>query len=236
VTPAPPTPRPNGLPRSPRVIARALAALLALAACLLAGGCATVQPPPLGVHELAEAQTFPFFRVYWVGPRFEGYPLVTADSLNDYISTVGSSVDYGNCVSGKSSALSGSGCVLPLTITTLLYTRRPNAPLGPQRNTVLHGVPAVIYDGGRSIELYSGRLAIDISAESPAAGLRAAGALHPINATGSPTDPLPPPVFCPGLTPARPPALRALMLALPGHPCQKVARTLAIDRALFGKG
>jgi hypothetical protein len=30
--------------------------------------------------------------------------------------------------------------------------------------------------------------------------------------------------------------VRAALLDLPGHACQKVAATLKIDRALFGKG
>ncbi len=242
-----------------------LATLLAAAACLAAGGCATVQPAPVGVRELAEAQTFPFYRVYWVGPRFGAYSLAAADGLRNYSSTAGDSVYYGNCVSGKSSALGSSGCVLPLQIATLIYTRHANAPLAPQRNTILRGVPAVIYDGGRSIELYSGRLAIDVFSEGLPAGLRAVRALRPLNASGSAAGrfgdasrngdsrrrrvspgfgaasvsrigPLPPPVYCPGLSPARPAALQALLLELPGRPCQKVAQTLRIDRALFGKG
>lgn len=226
-------------PRRP--IARACGALpalaaFALAACLLADGCANVQPAPLGVRALAEAQTFPLYRLYWVGPRFGSYPLAAANGLNEYNSAVGNSVYYGNCVSGKSSALGGSGCVLPLQVTTLIYTRHANAPLGPQRNTVLRGVPAVIYDGGRSIELYSGRLAIDVFSESLSAGLRAVRALRPLNASGSAATSLPPPAYCPGLSRTRSAPVRALLLDLPGRPCQKAAQALAIDRALFGKG
>jgi hypothetical protein len=207
-----------------------------LAACVLAGGCATVQPAPLGARELAEAQTFPFYRVYWVGPRFGSYRLAGAEGLANYNSAIGQSVYYGSCLSGKSTALSGSGCVLPLQVTTLLYTRHANAPLGPQRNTVLRGVPAVIYGGGSSIELYSGRLAIDVFADGLSHGLRAVRALRPLNAPGSGAGPLPAPVFCPGLTPSRPAAVRALLLTLPGRPSQQAAQTLAIDKALFGKG
>ncbi|MGH2855840.1 MAG: hypothetical protein ACRDLF_16825 [Solirubrobacteraceae bacterium] len=207
-----------------------------LAACLLAGGCATVQPALIGARELAEAQTFPFYRVYWVGPRFSSYRLAGAEGLPNYNSAIGESVYYGSCLSGKSTALGGSGCVLPLQVTTVLYARRANAPLGPQRNTILRGVPAVIYDGGSSIELYSGRLAIDVLSNRLSDGLRAVRALRPLNAPGSAVTALPPPVFCPGLSPHRPAALRALLLELPGHPCQKVAQTLAVDRALFGKG
>jgi hypothetical protein len=207
-----------------------------LAACLLASGCANVQPGPLGASALAEAQTFPFFRLYWVGPRFGSEPLAAVDGLRNYISSVGDSVYYGNCATGKGAGLGGNGCVLPLQVTTLVYTRHANAPLGPQRNTVLRGVPAVIFNGGESIELYTGRLAVNVFSENLSNGLRAVNALRPLNAPGSATAPLPPPVYCPGLSGPRPAAVQAALLDLPGHACQRVAATLAVDRALFGKG
>jgi hypothetical protein len=223
-------------PRPSPPIARALLAVLGLLACVAASGCANSQPGPVGMRELAEAQAFPFYRVYWVGPRFENLPLAAADGLRNYNLTTGDSVYYGGCVSGKSSALGGSGCVLPLQVATLIYVRHANAPLGAQRNTILRGVPAVVYDGGRSIELYSGRLAIDVFSEDLSAGLRAISGLRPLNAPGSAAGPLPPPVYCPGLSGPRPAPLKALLRDLPGHPCQKVAQALAVDRALFGKG
>lgn len=209
-------------------------AAILLAATLLAGGCATSQPTPITVRELAEAQTFPFFRVYWVGPRFGSYRLVAADGRANYTSSIGDSVYYGNCLPGKTSALGGGGCELPLRITTLIYTRHANASLGAQRNTILRGVPAAIYDGGDTVELYSGRVAIDVFSDDLAEALRAIRALRPLNAPGFGA--LPPPVYCPGLSGPRPAAVRAALLDLPGHACQKVAATLKIDRALFGKG
>lgn len=209
-------------------------ALLALFACLLAGGCATAQPPALNVRELAEAQTFPFYRIYWVGPHFGSYHLAAADGRNNYISTFGDSVYYGNCVSGKTTAL-GGGCELPLQINTLIYTRHANAPLGPQRNTLLRGVPAVIFDGGHSIELFSGRLMIEVFSDDLSEALRAVRALRPLNLPGSAARPLPPPVYCPGLSGPRPAPVQAALRKLPGHPCQRLAATLAIDKALFGK-
>ncbi len=224
------------LRRPRRPLAFSLAALLAASACLAAGGCATVQPAPLGVRELAEAQTFPFYRLYWVGPRFGSDPLAAADGIRNYNSAVGDSVYYGDCASGKAAGLGGNGCVLPLQVATLIYARHANAPLGPQRNVLLRGVPAVIYDGGDSIELYSGRLAIDVFSEGLSDGLRAVHALRPLNAPGSAVALLPPPVYCPGLSGPRPAAVRAVLRNLPGHACQKVAQTLAVDRALFGKG
>jgi hypothetical protein len=216
---------------------RAVALLgVALAACLLAGGCAANQPAPPSVRELAEAQTFPFYRVYWVGPRFGAYRLVAADGRANYDSTIGDSVYYGNCLPGKTTALGGGGCELPLRVTTLIYTRHANASLGAQRNTIMRGVPAVIYNGGGAVELYSGRVTIDVFSDDLAEARRAIDALRPINAPGSATAALPPPVFCPGLSGPRPAAVRRALLDLPGHPCQKAASTLRIDRGLFGKG
>jgi hypothetical protein len=207
-----------------------------LAAALFASGCATSQPAPITVRELAEAQTFPFYRVYWVGSRFGSYRLVAADGRQNYISSIGDSVYYGNCLPGKTSALGGGGCELPLRVTTLIYTRHANASLGAQRNTILRGVPAVIYNGGDTVELYSGRVAIDVFSDDLSEALHAIRALRPLNAPGSAAGRLPPPVYCPGLSGPRPAAVRAALLALPGHACQKVAATLRIDRALFGKG
>jgi hypothetical protein len=233
--PARPRRRPRP-PARPRRTPHALAALLAALAALLAGGCATQQPAPLGVRELAEAQTFPFYRVYWVGPRFGAWRVVAADGRYNYVSTAGDGVYYGNCVTGKSTALGGSGCELPLQVTTLIYIRHANAPLGPQRNALLRGVPAVIFDGGHSVELYSGRVAIDVFSDDLSEALRAIGMLRPLNAPGSAAEPLPPPVYCPGLSGPRPAAVEAALRNLPGHACQQVAATLAIDKALFGKG
>ncbi len=207
-----------------------------LAAAVLAGGCATSQPAPITVRELAEAQTFPFYRVYWVGPRFGAFRLVAADGRENYASSVGDSVYYGNCLPGKTSALNGGGCELPLRITTLIYTRQANASLGAQRNTILRGVPAVIYNGGDTVQLYSGRVTIEVFSDDLSEALRAIKALRPLNAPGSAVGALPPPVYCPGLSGPRPAAVRAALLDLPGHTCQKVAATLKIDRALFGKG
>jgi hypothetical protein len=222
--------------RALRASHRFIAPLLACSLALLGGGCATVRPGPITTRELAEAQTFPYYRVYWVGPRFGSYPLAAADGRKSYSSAVGDSVYYGDCLAGKSTALGSSGCQLPLQINTLIYVRHANAPLGAQRNAVLRGVPAVIYDGGHSIELYSGRLAIDVFSDSLAEALRGVRGLRPLNAPGSATGSLPLPVYCPGLSGPRSPRLRAILNHLPGHACQRAAAALAADRALFGKG
>ena len=66
----------------------------------------------------------------------------------------------------------GGSCLLPLQVTTVIYRLHSNATLGPQRNIVVRGVPATVYDEGRSIEIYSGRVAIDIFSDTFSHALR----------------------------------------------------------------
>jgi hypothetical protein len=205
--------------------------LAILCAAMIAGGCATGRPRPVLGQELAEAQTFPYYKVYWVGPRFAGYPLTAADGQKGYISTVGDSVYYGDCVHSKGVFGVGS-CQLPLQVTTVIYSLHSNASLGPQRNTVIRGIPAVVYDEGRSIELYSGRMAIDIFSDTFARALRAAGQLLPLNAPGSASGDLPPPVFCPGLSGPMDAQLQRVMKNLPGHACQQAQAAVAFANSL----
>ncbi len=206
-------------------------ALATLGLALVAAGCGTGHPRPITAGTLAEAETFPYFRVYWVGPRFAGQPLAAADGQVGYDSGIGDSVYYGDCVQRKG-VFGGGSCLLPLQVTTVIYRLHSNKALGPQRNTVIRGVPAVIYDEGRSIELYSGRQAIDVFSDSLAPGLRAAQALLPLNAPGSATGPLPQPVFCPGLSGAQSPRVRAAMARLPGHACQQAHAVEALNQRL----
>jgi hypothetical protein len=208
---------------------RAVRAGVAVAvACLaaLAGGCGTGHPRAIAASELAEAQTFPYFRVYWVGPRFEGHPLAAADGQKGYISSVGASVYYGDCVHGKG-IFGGGSCLLPLQVTSVIYRLHSNATLGPQRNIVVRGVPATVYDEGRSIELYSGRVAIDIFSDNFAHAHAAALALLPLNAPGSASGDLPPPIYCPGLSGALSAQLQRVMDRLPRRACQRASQALA---------
>lgn len=205
-------------------------ALCALVVCAAAAmcGCGTAHPPPLDARALSRAQTFPYFRIYWAGPRFDGRPLVAVDGRQAYSGGIGDSVYYGDCVPGKGSLGGGGGsCGLPLQVTTVIYRLHSNAALGAQRNALLRGVPATIYDEGRSIELYSGRVAIDVSSDSPTSALLAVTRLQALNAPAGSPGPLPPPVYCPGLNGPVPRALGMELGRLPGHPCQRARAALA---------
>jgi hypothetical protein len=220
-------------PRIARTALRASLALAALCAALAAGGCATGHPRPLAAGTLAEAETFPYFPVYWAGTRFAGQPLAAVDGQENYDSGVGDSVYYGDCVHRKG-IFGGGNCLLPLQVTTVIYGLHSNATLGPQRNTVIRGVPAVVYDEGRSIEIYSGRTAIDVFSDTFAHAYRAALQLRPINAPGSASGKLPAPVFCPGLSGSVSAALSRVMADLPGHICQRAAAQEAETKRLLG--
>jgi hypothetical protein len=212
----------------------ALSALLlvALVACpVLTDGCATGQPGPLSAKSLQEAETFPYYPIYWVGRYFGAYPLTAADGKKGYSSAIGDSVYYGDCVRDKG-IIGGGSCQLPLQVTTVIYRLHSNTTLGAQSNTVIRGVPAVVYDEGRSIELYSGRQAIDIFSDTFSHARHAAQALRPLNAPGSAIGPLPPPVYCPGLSGPRPGSVRATLSHLPEHACQHAAAIEALTRSL----
>ncbi len=126
-------------------------ALAALAAAALVSGCGTTHPPPITRAALTEAQTFPYFKIYWAGPTFAGSPLAAVDGLKSYSAGIGDSVYYGDCVSGKGLLGGGGSCLLPLQVTTVIYGLHSNSSLGPQRNTLVRGVPATIYNEERSI-------------------------------------------------------------------------------------
>jgi hypothetical protein len=203
-----------------------LAFCAAILAALLLSGCGTTHPRAIEAGELAQAQTFPYFRVYWVGDSFLGHQLVSADGQRGYISSIGDSVYYGDCVKGKG-ILGGGSCVLPLQVTTVIYRLHSNAALGRQRNIVVRGVPATVYEGGRSIEIYSGRVAIDVFSDTFAHAYAAAEQLRPINAPGSEREDLPAPVYCPGLSGPQSTLVARVMSSLPARACQRASAQLA---------
>jgi hypothetical protein len=211
--------------------ARGGALLSACALLALAGACSTGRPAPIKKDALVESQTFPYFRLYWVGPTFEQYHLSAADGLRGYRSNVGPSVYYGDCVHYKG-IFGGGSCLLPLQVTTVVYRLHSNATLGPQRNTVVRGVPAVVYDEGRSIELYTGRVAIDVFSDQYSRAIAAARKLVPLNATEAAGGDLPPPVYCPGLSGRIDGGLSAVMNRLPGRVCQRARAELAYAKSL----
>ena len=128
-------------------------------------GCATAPAPPISAKQLAYARSFNLFTVYWAGKRMDGIPLTEADGLGDYVAPIGVSMFYGNCL--HQSLLKLGGCTLPLKITTVWYVPHSNRSLGPQRSVRLHGVPALIFNHGDEVELYTDAMAVDVIGATP---------------------------------------------------------------------
>jgi hypothetical protein len=212
-----------------RRAAHASLLIVAIGVALALAGCGTGHPRAIGAGSLVEAETFPYYRVYWAGLSFAGHPLAAADGQKGYINSVGDSVYYGDCAKGKG-IFGGGSCLLPLQVTTVIYRLHSNSTLGPQRNIFVRGVPATVYDEGRSIELYSGRVAIDIFSDTFVHAYAAALALRPLNAPGSAGEDLPPPIYCPGLSGPSGAELKRAMRHLPGRACQH-AEALAATAA-----
>jgi hypothetical protein len=184
-----------------------------LLTCIACAGCSTGPPPPVGAQELSQAETFPYYKLYWVGRSFLHHPLTAVDGRATYNPVNGESDYYGSCSSGG--GLLGEGaCNLPLRVTTLVYVPHPNRPLGEQQNVLIRGVPATIYNRGRSINLYSGHLAIELTADTAAHAMLAAGWLRPLNAPGAAGETLPLPTYCPRLYGPRPRQVRSVMAQL----------------------
>jgi hypothetical protein len=179
---------------------------LPIVAILTAGavlaGCATHPAPPISAGAIASARTFKEYTVYWAGLAVDGTPLTQVDTPRTFYAPVGFTAYYGNC--GSRGVLHDEGCNLPLKISTSVYSPHSDAAFGPQHWLQLHGVPAVVYHGGDDIEIYTDRMDIDISADSPVRAQDAARALELFNRGPSPGFPaFPQPVYTPNLSPAQ---------------------------------
>ncbi|MGA2007584.1 MAG: hypothetical protein ABSH27_08525 [Solirubrobacteraceae bacterium] len=172
----------------------ALAAVVALAVVLT--GCSTHEVSPITPAALASARAFSEYLDFWAGLSVDGVPLTVADTPNDFYSPVGFTMYYGNC-EGRGTLRDG-GCTLPLKITTTIYSPHSDASFGPQHWVEVHGVPAVVYDGGKEIEIYTDHQDVDIVADSPARAAAAAAALKPFNRVLPPGAPdFPQPLYTP---------------------------------------
>jgi hypothetical protein len=75
-------------------------------------------------------------------------------------------------------------------------------------------------------------VAIDIFSDTFSHALAAAMQLLPLNAPGTASGNLPPPVYCPGLSGALEAKLRGVLESLPGHACQHAAAAVAFGKSL----
>jgi hypothetical protein len=162
--------------------ARELAALAALCAVGL-GGCGnTLQDQPVAHNILEDVMVSPY-PVYWLGGSFE-HLAITEVARDPSDAT---SFQYGDCLVG------GQGtCVAPVRVVTSPDNSfLPGGAYGSYRTVRVRGVPAVLAQGGDTVEMATGPVVVDIYATTPRAAAAAAQTVVPINAIGEPQAALP---------------------------------------------
>ena len=155
--------------------------LATLCAVAIAGCGDTLQDQPIP-HNLLEGMVLSPFPVYWLGGSFGG--MAISEAVHDPGGAF--TVKYGDCLEGGQGA-----CIRPL----LLVTSPDNSflPKGsaPTHTTGIRGVAAVVTQGGRTIELVTGPVVVEIHAKDPGVATAAARTMVPINAPGAPESQLP---------------------------------------------
>jgi hypothetical protein len=173
--------------------------VVAVGACVALAACSTRPAPAISADQLSYARSFDLYTVYWAGMRLDGIPLTQADGLASYDSHYGVTLSYGNCV--HKSLLALGGCTLPVRITTVWYIPHSNVSFGRYRYIRLHGVPALVTNGGEEIEIYTGPVAVDVIGATPKLTRDAANALRPFNRPQNGSWPaFTPPQYQPGVS------------------------------------
>jgi hypothetical protein len=169
-------------PPRTRGLAAGSAALLALCALALSACGNTLQDEPVAPSFLEPLVMQEEFPVYWLGGAFRRLPIINVarDSSGAY------EIQYGNCTQGGENV-----CVTPLQIVTSPDNSFRPGGSTPQRPVTMRGAPGTVAQSGRTIELSTGGVVVDIYAASPALARAAAEGIVAIGATQSPGTPLP---------------------------------------------
>jgi hypothetical protein len=147
------------------------------------GGCGdTIQDQPIP-HNVLEGMLLSPFPVYWLGGSFGG--LAITEAVRDPGGAF--SVRYGDCLEGGQGA-----CVRPLLVTTSPDNSFVPGGSSHGRKAQIRGVPAVLAQGGATIEIPTGPVLVEINAQDARRARAAARTIVPINAIGAPGSPLPP--------------------------------------------
>jgi hypothetical protein len=164
-----------------RLGARPLAALAALCAVAL-GACGnTLQDQPIP-HNILEGVLLAPYPVYWLGGSFQG--LALTEAAHDPGGAF--AIQYGDCLEG------GQGvCVPPLRVVTSPDNSYLPGGTTPRTTARIRGVAAVVAQGGKTIEVPTGGVVVDIHANDARLASAAAQTIVPINAVGAPREPLP---------------------------------------------
>jgi hypothetical protein len=159
--------------------------LLGALSALTLGACGdTLQDRPIS-HSTLESLIEAPFPVYWLGPGFNG--LAVTEATHDPGAAY--TVQYGNCLSGGQAT-----CVPPLRVVSSPDNSFLPGGSTPSHTVSIRGVRAVIAQDGRAIAIATAGVVLDIYANDPQLALAAARTAVPINRTGAPEGPLPPPL------------------------------------------
>ena len=173
-------------PQHPRVRALAASAALLALAGLGLGACAnTLQNQPVAPSFLEPLVLQGEYPVYWLGGAFRGLPIISVarDPGGAY------SIKYGNCTQGGENV-----CVTPLEVVTSPDNSFRPGGSTPQRRISVRGVASTAEQGGRTIEVSTGGVVVDVYADSAALARAAAETMVSINAVELPGAPLPRPL------------------------------------------
>ncbi len=161
---------------------RLAAVSLALLCALALGACGdTVQDRPIP-HNMLEGMILAPFPVYWLGGSFAG--MAVTEATHDASGSF--SIQYGDCLQG------GQGtCVPPLRVVT-----SPDNSFLPGGSvasgaTRVRGVPALLDRAGTTLVIPTAGVVVDVFAADARTARAAAATIVPINAVGSPGEPLP---------------------------------------------
>jgi hypothetical protein len=164
-----------------RLIARPLAELALLAPIGLAA-CGSTLQDELVAHNVLEQVLASKFTVYWLGESYRNLSITEASKDPGGAITF----HYGDCLQGG-----GNTCVTPLRVVSSPDNSFVPAGSAHVRRVELRGVPALIAADGTTIEIPTGEVVVDVSAQTAALARAAVARLAPINAVGAPEEPLP---------------------------------------------
>jgi hypothetical protein len=161
---------------------RLSAVSLAVLCAFALGACGdTVQDRPIP-HNILEGMILAPFPVYWLGGSFGG--LAVTEATHDASGSF--SIQYGDCVQG------GQGtCVPPLRVVTSPDNSFLPGGSVASRATRVRGIPALLDRAGTTLVIPTAGVVVDVYATSARIGRAAAATIVPINAVGSPGEPLP---------------------------------------------
>lgn len=137
------------------------------------------QPVP---HNILEELVASRFVVYWLGETYARLPIT--EVLKDPSGAI--TFKYGNCLRAGNNS-----CVTPLRVVTSPDNSFLPGGDAPVREATIRGVPAVVANRGMTIEIPTGGVVVDVSADTSMLAAEAAERVAPINAAGAPGEPLP---------------------------------------------